>query len=273
MNCYFPSWLQCLWHGTESRGLGRGQQWGAEGPLAEAGLQPLLCPPRAGRLGDREGQLQLACPFSLFLLDFLALDSKLRLLLKLLLKNKFHMHYPSSALDRIKKETFPAEAASSALTCRVPDWKRGVCAGPFSFSLSETPFQLSEMPLGANEDRTPVPSHLFSGICGSQSTENPLWVGCERKAWTSKHETEERKSNKLQWGFISSNTITQGSEGLFVISLAAFSRALCRSSSLNISLLCASQHPACCWTEVPFWSLHQILAFAFWFPLGSIFSW
>lgn len=38
-------------------------------------LQPLLCPPRT-LLSDREGQLQLACP-SLFLLDLLALDSKL----------------------------------------------------------------------------------------------------------------------------------------------------------------------------------------------------
>lgn len=81
-----------------------GRQRGAEGLLAEdavlhAGCSLCSDPPGARVLSGREGQLQLACPFSLFLLDLLALDLKLWLLLKLLLKNKFHMHYPSSALD------------------------------------------------------------------------------------------------------------------------------------------------------------------------------
>lgn len=128
------------------------------------------------------------------------------------------------------------------------------------------------MLLGTSEDRSSVPSQLLSGIYGSQSTENCLSVSCERKTWTSKHEIEEWKSNKLQWGFISSNTIARGSEGLSVISLAAFSQALHLSSSLNILLLCASQHPAHFWAEVPFRSLHQILRCAISNFLSVLFS-
>lgn len=112
LNCFFPD--SCNICGTAPKDGG----WGAVGSKKQRGrsprtgcgavcwLQPLLWPPRARMLSDREGQLQLACPFSLFLLDLLALDLKLWLILKLLLKNKFHMYYPSSALDTEYKRKF-----------------------------------------------------------------------------------------------------------------------------------------------------------------------
>lgn len=66
--------ISVTWH--QKRGVWK--QGAARGRGCSLGmLQPLLWPPRAHKLGDREGQLQLACPFSLFLLDLLALDLKL----------------------------------------------------------------------------------------------------------------------------------------------------------------------------------------------------
>lgn len=74
------------------------------------------------------------------------------------------------------------------------------------------------MLLGTHEDGILVPSSTF-WIRWSQSTENPLSVCRERKSWTSRHETEAWKSNKTQREFIFTNTITQGSACLSIMSL------------------------------------------------------
>lgn len=156
---FLSAWL-CLLHMTRSLKLlwtvfsqagGTAPKDGGSGSEGQRGcslrmgcgalfwLQPLLQPPRAHMLSDREGQLQLACPFPLFLLDLLALDLKLWLLLKLLLKNKFHMYYPSSASDTEWKRNF------SVLSCVIwinlqSAWleTQGLCRSLLFFSLWNT---------------------------------------------------------------------------------------------------------------------------------------
>lgn len=154
----------------------------------------MLRPPAARFLCDREGQLQLLCPFSVFLLDFLALDLKLWLLLKLLLKTSsicitLHLH-----------ETRSEKRGFSVLNCGIGinsqcAWLqvKALCSSPSSLWITILTFGDAA---GYQCGRDTGAITLLSRDLWSQSTENPLVACCEREL----NFQVEWKSNKPRWG-------------------------------------------------------------------------
>lgn len=135
---------------------------------------------------------------------------------------------------------------SSELSCRVPDWKCRVCAVlslPL-WNIFLTLWHAAGYHWG--QDTCAITS-LFRDPwepMNWKSSVSVLW----KNSQTSKHETEEWKSNKLQRGFIFSNTITQGSEGLSILSLAVFISKYFSVECIPVScswLRCHSGVPRC----------------------------
>lgn len=162
------------------------------------GYTAVLQPPAACFLCDREGQLQLLCPFYVFLLDFLALDLKLWLLLKLLLKTSsicitLHLHEMRS-----EKRDFSILNCSMGVNSQCA-WLqvKALCSSPSSLWIIILTFgDAAEYQCWQHTGAVT----LFSRDLWSLSPENLLAVKDRAELPSVKLEC---KSNKPQWGLFS----------------------------------------------------------------------